>query len=97
MVRTQTMVQLSEELVAALDREAAIDGTSRSALIREALASFLEQRDTSSAVERYAEGYRQNPPGEPDAWGDLEHDADVAGRELAQRLDDEERAQGLSW
>lgn len=41
LARTQTMVQLSDELVAALDDEAERRNMSRSALIRQAVTEFL--------------------------------------------------------
>ncbi|MGH9035673.1 MAG: CopG family transcriptional regulator, partial [Acidimicrobiia bacterium] len=41
MARTQTMVQLSDELIGLVDAEAARRGVSRSALIREAIAEHL--------------------------------------------------------
>jgi hypothetical protein len=33
----------------------------------------------------------------PDEWGDLERETDRHGRELAQRLDAEERETGQTW
>lgn len=95
MVRTQTMVQLTDDLVADLDREAAERGLSRSAVIREAIEAHIAERRQDTIGEAIADGYRRIPPGVPDAWGDLEADADVAGRETAQRLDEEERAAGF--
>lgn len=94
MARVQTMVQLSEELIELLDRRAAGEGLSRSALIRGVLEeSFAEER--AAAVGRQiAEGYERMPPATPDAWGDLEATADRAAGELLQRLDAEERAAG---
>lgn len=91
------MVQLSDELVVALDREARQAGLSRSAVIREAVVAHLAQRRQPDQVLRYVEGYRRQPPAVPDAWGDVERDGDAQGHDLAQRLDDEERAAGLSW
>jgi hypothetical protein len=97
MARTQTMVQLTDELVAALDREAERSGRSRSAVIREAIEYHLAQRGRAAALRRYTEGYQRMPPAVPDEWGDPEEEADRHGRELAQRLDAEERAAGLTW
>lgn len=97
MTRTQTMVQLTEELVAQLDAEARRTGVSRSALIREAIIAYLAGRSEQDRIARYVEGYRRMPPSTPDEWGDLEGANDTAGRELALRLDAEEREQGLSW
>ena len=49
MARTQTLVQLSDELVALLNQRAAQQRRSRSDLIREALESFLAE-DADSLV-----------------------------------------------
>lgn len=95
MARTQTMVQLTDELVRELDVAAERRGVSRSALIREAVEALL-QVDREAAIDRaIVAGYTRIPPGTPDEWGDVEADALVAGRRLGQRLDDEERDAGL--
>jgi hypothetical protein len=96
MARVQTMVQLSEELVAVLDREAARRGVSRSALIRGVLEEALADEREASVGRRIADGYRRIPPGTPDGWGDLGRLTDTATREMLQRLDAEERASGHS-
>jgi predicted transcriptional regulator len=95
MARTQTMVQLTDDLVTKLDIEAAERGMSRSAVIREAIETHIADREHDAIGEAIAEGYRRIPPGTPDEWGDLEWMADVSGRELAQRLDQEEREAGF--
>lgn len=89
------MVQLSDELVRQLDVEAQRQGTSRSDLIRQAVAAFLADARRDEVGERIAEGYRRIPPGTPDAWGDLERQAERNQRALAQRLDAEEKAAGV--
>lgn len=95
MARTQTMVQLTDELIRALDEEAGRRHMSRSAVIREAVEEHLAS-DRDAAIGRaIVEGYRRIPPSTPDEWGDLESTADRAGRELAQRVDEEERAAGF--
>jgi predicted transcriptional regulator len=95
MARTQTMVQLTDDLVARLDTEAAHRGLSRSAIIREAVEAHIAEREHDAIGEAIAEGYRRIPPGTPDEWGDLDLTADIAGRETAQRLDQEEREAGV--
>jgi len=90
MARTQTMVQLSDELVRLLDEEAARRGLSRSALIREAVEAHL----ASSVGHAVADGYRRIPPATPDEWGAPGDVADASARELLHRLDAEERAAG---
>lgn len=88
------MVQLNEELLALLDREAARRGTSRSALIRTAVAAFLHDEREAEIDRQILEGYRRIPPATPDAWGEPRAD----GAETAvmlERLDAEERAAGF--
>ncbi|MGI8945123.1 MAG: ribbon-helix-helix protein, CopG family [Thermoleophilaceae bacterium] len=94
MARTQTMVQLSHELIETLDRAAARRGASRSALIRTLLWEALRQDRDLAVGEQIAAGYRRVPQLEPDEWGDLAGGADSATEELLQRLDAEERAGG---
>jgi predicted transcriptional regulator len=94
MARTQTMVQLTGELVESLDALAANRAMSRSALIREFVIEGLRQSTAATIGERIAEGYRRVPQMQPDAWGDPGVAADAATGELLQRLDAEERASG---
>jgi predicted transcriptional regulator len=92
------MVQLTDDLVAKLDEEAAERNLSRSAVIREVLEAHVAEREHDAIGEAIAEGYRRIPPGTPDEWGDLERMADIAGVETAQRLDREERDAGFgAW
>lgn len=97
MTRTQTMVQLTEELINELDREAKRTGESRSAVIRSAISAYLEERAHVVGIRRYVDGYQANPPDTPDEWGDLEVQADAHGREVSLRLDAEDRKAGLEW
>jgi metal-responsive CopG/Arc/MetJ family transcriptional regulator len=61
MARTQTLVQLSDELLAQLDARAAREGRNRSDLIREALARFLAA-DREAEIDRLiVEGYTRRP------------------------------------
>jgi predicted transcriptional regulator len=61
MARTQTLVQLSDELLAQLDSRAARDGRNRSDLIREALAGYLAA-DREAEIDRLiVEGYTRQP------------------------------------
>jgi len=61
MARTQTLVQLSDELLAQLDSRAAREGRNRSDLIREALARFLAA-DREAEIDRLiVEGYTRQP------------------------------------
>jgi predicted transcriptional regulator len=94
MARTQTMVQLTDELLESLDEAAARRGVSRSALIRELVVEGLRRADADAIGERIADGYRRIPQATPDAWGDHAVLSDTAAEEVLRRLDAEERAQG---
>lgn len=61
MARTQTMVQLSDELLEVLDRVAAARGASRSALVRELLWEALSEDRDRRIGELIADGYRRAP------------------------------------
>ncbi|MGH9243548.1 MAG: CopG family transcriptional regulator [Acidimicrobiales bacterium] len=95
MARTQTIVQLTDDLIAALDSEAARRGVSRSAIIREAVASHVADRRDEIVTRAIVDGYRRIPPGQPDEWGDLERLSDQAAIETLQRLEAEERTAGF--
>ena len=71
MARTQTMVQLTDELVHALSDEAHRRRISRSELIRQVLQAHLDAQAEASIGRRIAEGYERVPPTTPDEWGDL--------------------------
>jgi hypothetical protein len=61
--RKQVIVQLDDELIAELDRSAAADGISRSEALRRAARDYLERDRWREADRRYAESYREHPPG----------------------------------
>ncbi len=75
-MRKQALVQLSDELIAALDERAARLGTSRSALIRQAVEAFLEGSVEAEIDRRMQEAYRAHPAEE--IWGDLPARAMIA-------------------
>lgn len=77
-----------------LDEEAARRGTSRSALIREAVLVHLSASHAAAVSREIVEGYGRIPPATPDGWGDMEKLADASAREAMQRLDEEERREG---
>lgn len=95
MARTQTMVQLSDELVALLDREAHRRRVSRSALIRDLLEVALTGAREAEIDRRIVEGYTNIPPGAPDEWGDLAELTSTSTNDLLARLDAEERGAGF--
>ena len=67
MARTQTLVQLSDDLVAALDQHAASSGRSRSDLIREAMERYIHDVLEGDIDRQIVEGYRRLPQ-EPAPW-----------------------------
>lgn len=67
--RSQTLVQLTDELRAALDQLAAVTGRSRSDLIREAIEHYLAEVVADEVDRRIAEGYRLIPQ-EADPWAE---------------------------
>jgi len=94
MSRTQTIVQLSDELLAALDQRAARRGVSRSQVIREAIEAHLAGDLDDEITRRIVAGYERVPQATPDDWGDPEGWAVAASRDVHRRLDAEERAAG---
>jgi len=88
------MVQLTDELVELLDREAERRGVSRSALIRSAIEEFFQHDQEAAISGQIVNGYTRVPPATPDEWGDLEEVTDSTGRDLLHRLDAEERRDG---
>lgn len=90
--RVETIVQLSDELVALLDERAAGRRISRSQLIRELLEQSLGADRRDAATRRLIEGYQRQPQSEGgDAWGDLnEWTAANAQRNLAALGDEED-------
>lgn len=89
------MVQLTDELIDALDERAYRRGLSRSALIREAVEALLADDREAAITAAIVDGYRRVPPQEPDEWGDLERSGATSTRETLQRLDAEEQSMGL--
>lgn len=65
MVRIQTLVQLDERLVALLDERAGMRGTSRSALVRQAIEAYLAG-DAQGAIDAaILDGYERIPASPP--------------------------------
>jgi predicted transcriptional regulator len=95
MPRAQTIVQLTDDLIRLLDAEAGRRGTSRSALIREAVSAYLADSREAMLAAQVVDGYRRIPPGTPDGWADLETLADDAVDDTLGRLDEEERRPGF--
>lgn len=89
------MVQLTDDLVASLDRAAQRRGVSRSALIRAAIEAFLAEDVEAEVTRQIVEGYLRIPPGTPDEWGDLDAMTDHAHRDVLRSIADEERQAGI--
>lgn len=97
MARTQTLVQMTDELLARLDAERAERKCSRSALIRLAVEELLDRRSTEAKVRQWVAGYRQVPADGADEWGDLDKQSEQNRRHNAAELDADEQSAGLSW
>jgi metal-responsive CopG/Arc/MetJ family transcriptional regulator len=61
MARTQTLVQLSDQLLRRLDERAAREGRSRSALIRDAIALYMADDARDEVSRQIVEGYERIP------------------------------------
>lgn len=92
--RTQTMVQLTNDLVHRLDDEAIRRGLSRSAIIREAVERYLAAQGDSALTARLVKAYQDVPQAEPDPWGSVVDLADQTTAQTLIRLDQEERRSG---
>ncbi len=87
MARRQVLVQLSDDLIAALDVQADRRRVSRSQVIREAVERYAHDELRAEIDRRIVEGYTRIPQ-EPDPASDL------LTIENARALDEEERAAG---
>jgi metal-responsive CopG/Arc/MetJ family transcriptional regulator len=61
MARTQTLVQLTADLLRRLDERAAREGRSRSALIRDAIEAYLHDEERERITREIVEGYERMP------------------------------------
>lgn len=96
MARAQTIVQLTEDLVAQLDAEADRRGVSRSALIRDACVAYLAERSEAALIQRWIDGYKRIPQGnEVDEWGNLDEQLWAEHLENLRALEEEERQAGF--
>lgn len=75
--RTQTLVQLNEELLRRLDERAAREGRSRSALIRDAIEAYLYDEEKARIDREIIEGYERIPTTEEEM-----KIAEVSAREM---------------
>ena len=68
--RQQTLVQLTDELLALLDERAAREGVSRSELIRRAIEGFLRDERRAAIDAAIVEAYTRMPQPEHDPWAE---------------------------
>jgi len=97
MARTQTLVQLTDELIANLDRYAAANGKSRSAVIREAVEEYLSSTREAEITAQLIAGYERTPQNTVDEWGDLTEQLRYNAQRTLERLEAEERESGNEW
>ena len=68
MARTQTLVQLSDELLERLDNYRAREGRSRSEVVREAIEHYLAADREAEIDRQIVEAYTRQPP--EDVWAE---------------------------
>ena len=68
MGRRQTLIQLDDARLAALDERAAAAGRSRSDLVREAIDLLLGTGDAAAIDSAIVEGYQRAPASGRDPW-----------------------------
>lgn len=68
MSRMATLVQLNQDLLAALDQRAAERGVSRSQVIREAIETYLADALDAAIDHQIVEAYERRPQVEDPAW-----------------------------
>lgn len=68
MARRQTLIQLDDVRLAALDERAAASGRSRSDLVREAIDLLLGTGDAAAIDAAIVEGYARTPAPKRDPW-----------------------------
>jgi metal-responsive CopG/Arc/MetJ family transcriptional regulator len=71
--RTQTLVQLTTDLLRRLDERATREGKSRSSLIRDAIENYLHDEERARITREIIEGYERIPPTDEEmAWAERE-------------------------
>jgi predicted transcriptional regulator len=78
MPRRQTLVQLTDELLALLDERAAKTGRSRSEIIRSAIERDLAAGREAAIDAAIIEGYTRIPPPEHDPWAEASAKRSIA-------------------
>lgn len=78
MPRRQTLVQLTDELLALLDERAGQSGRSRSEIIRSAIERELAGEREAAIDRAIVDGYTRIPPPEHDPWAEASAKRSVA-------------------
>jgi Arc/MetJ-type ribon-helix-helix transcriptional regulator len=78
MARRQTLVQLTDDLLALLDERAARTGRSRSEIIRSAIERELAAEREAAIDAAIVEGYTRLPPPKRDPWAEASAKRSVA-------------------
>jgi metal-responsive CopG/Arc/MetJ family transcriptional regulator len=81
MPRTQTLVQLTGDLLRRLDERAAREGRSRSALIRDAIEAYLYEEERERITREIVEGYERIPT--------TDEEMEIAEREAREAIREE--------
>src|SRR5579864_7113300 len=95
--RTETMVQLNNELINLLDKRAAQTGVSRSQLIRRAIETYLAADRETELDRQIVVGYTRVPQGgafDEDEWGNLDSFMQAMATETFRQVAREERGAG---
>ncbi len=82
MARTQTLIQMSDDLLARLDARAAREHRNRSEVVREAISAYLDSDQESEIDRQIVEAYTRIPQTDEEvAWADstVESLLDAAG------------------
>lgn len=82
MARTQTLIQMSDDLLARLDARAAREHRNRSEVVREAISAYLDGDQESEIDRQIVDAYMRMPQiDEEVAWADstVESLLDAAG------------------
>ena len=80
-----TLIHLPQTDIDALDRRAGSDGVSRSQIVRDAVAAYLDADSAAELDDRVRLAYERYPLETPDEWGDMESFLAAVRAEKARR------------
>ena len=72
MAMKPTLIHINDEMIADLDQKATTDRVSRSQVIRDAVAAYLETDTAERLAEKVRLAYDAQPLSTPDEWGNME-------------------------